>query len=88
MAPEALRPVSLAQQFSQMELLPKDALDMKASLQEMPALVKGYLRLNGYVGDGIFVDEECNCIDISIVVKSDQVADKYARRYQVKTDTE
>lgn len=86
LAPEELRPVAQPEHFNAINLMPNEEIDAKAALSEMPALVKGYLRLNGFIGDGVFIDKECNSIDVSIVVKTDRVADKYARRYQTKPD--
>ena len=48
----------------------------------MPPLIKGYLRLGGFVGDGAVVDHQFNTTDVSIVVKTDLVTDKYYRHYE------
>lgn len=86
LAPEELRPVALPQYFNNINLMPAEEIDARAALAELPALIKGYLRLNGFIGDGAFIDHECNSTDVSIVVKTDRVADKYARRYQNKSE--
>jgi putative hemolysin len=48
---------------------------------EMPPLIKGYLRLGGFVGDGAVIDEQFNTIDVFITVKTDLVTDKYYKHY-------
>jgi putative hemolysin len=47
----------------------------------LPPLIKGYLRLGGFVGNGAVVDEQFNTIDVCIVVKTDLVTEKYSRHY-------
>lgn len=80
-APEALRPSALPERFVDMNLMPKEAVDVRKAFALLPALIKGYLRLGGYVGLGAVIDPEYNTTDVSIVVKTDLVTDKYIQRY-------
>ena len=32
----------------------------------LPALMKGYMRLGGFVGDGAFIDYEFNTVDVCL----------------------
>ena len=79
LAPEELRPRALSQHYTDMNLLPKEAIDAKAALRSLPPLVKGYLRLGGFIGDGAFVDHEFGTTDVCVVVNTDVVTDKYRR---------
>jgi L-ornithine Nalpha-acyltransferase len=81
LAPPYLRPRALAQRYVEMRRMPKDALDPASTLAALPPLVKGYLRLGGFVGDGAVVDEQFNTTDVCVVVKTDLVAEKYSRHY-------
>ncbi len=45
-------------------------------------LIKGYLRLGGFVGDGAVIDRQFNTTDVAVVVKTDLVTDKYYRHYE------
>ena len=47
----------------------------------MPPLIKGYLRLGGFVGDGAVIDRQFGTVDVNIVVVTDLMADKYSRHY-------
>jgi putative hemolysin len=82
LAPPALRPRALPGRYVAMDRLPIAALDMKAALVELPPLVKGYLRLGGFVGDGAVIDEQFNTTDVCVVVKTDLVTEKYYRHYE------
>jgi len=48
----------------------------------LPPLIKGYLRLGGFVGDGAVIDEQFNTTDVCIVVKTDLITEKYSRHYE------
>ena len=52
------------------------------ALAALPPLIKGYLRLGGFVGDGAVIDEQFNTTDVCIVVKTDLVTEKYSRHYE------
>lgn len=82
LAPEEIRPIALAELYEEMNLLPREEVMAKESFAALPALIKGYLRLSGYVGAGAVIDRQYNTTDVSIVVKTDLVTDKYAARYR------
>lgn len=81
LAPEHLRMKALPALYERMDILPKDALDAKRSFAALPALIKGYLRLGGFVGDGAVIDRPYNTTDVGIVVQTALVTDKYFQRY-------
>lgn len=81
LAPPALRPRGLPERYVAMDSLPPEAVDEKKALRALPPLIKGYLRLGGYVGDGAVVDESFGTTDVCIVVKTDAVTEKYHRHY-------
>lgn len=84
MAPEAIRPRALPERY--VEMIRKDpaSIDVKRTLADLPPLVKGYLRLGGFVGDGAVLDHQFNTTDVAVLVKTDQVTDKYYRHYERK----
>ena len=81
MAPEEMRPVALPELHVAMNFMPADEINTKAALTALPPLLKGYLRLGGFVGDGAVVDHQFNTTDVCIVVKTDLVTGKYYRHY-------
>ncbi len=82
LAPPALRPRAVPARHVAMDRLPADSLNMRAALGALPPLVKGYLRLGGFVGDGAVIDQQFNTTDVCIVVKTDLITDKYFRHYE------
>ena len=83
LAPEALRTTALPGRFTKMNMLPKEAIDPKRALVSLPPLLKGYLRLGGFVGDGAVIDHQFNTTDVCIIVKSDMIASRYTRHYDI-----
>jgi putative hemolysin len=82
LAPLGLRPRALPQRYVDMRRLPDDAIDGPQARAALPPLIKGYLRLGGFVGDGAVIDEQFNTTDVCVVVKTDLVANKYSRHYE------
>lgn len=82
LAPPALRPRALPGRFVAMDRLDPAGLDMKAAMIALPPLIKGYLRLGGFVGEGAVIDDQFNTTDVCVVVKTDLVTDKYYRHYE------
>jgi putative hemolysin len=82
LAPPAMRARALPERFVDMRRLDPAALDPARMLAALPPLIKGYLRLGGFVGDGAVIDQQFNTTDVCIVVKTDLVAEKYSRHYE------
>jgi len=85
LAPPALRARALPERFVEMRRLGPAAIDPMRTLGALPPLIKGYLRLGGFVGDGAVIDEQFNTTDVCIVVKTDLVTEKYSRHYERQT---
>ena len=62
--------------------MPPEAVDARRTLVHLPPLIKGYLRLGGFVGDGAVIDHQFNTTDVAVVVKTELVTDKYYRHYE------
>lgn len=84
MAPEELRPRAVASRYVGMSRLAPGSYDAKRAMLDLPPLIKGYLRLGGFVGDGAVLDPDFNTTDVCVVVKTDQVTDKYYKHYERK----
>ncbi|MBB5692467.1 GNAT family N-acetyltransferase [Muricoccus pecuniae] len=84
LAPPHLRPRALPDLYVPMDRMDPAAIDSRRVLADLPPLVKGYLRLGGFVGDGAVVDRQFNTTDVCVVVKTDQVTAKYYRHYERK----
>lgn len=84
LAPEAVRPRALKNKFIDMNIVPKDEIENFRTVASLPPLIKGYLRLGGFVGDGAVIDPVYNTIDVCIVVQPESVSERYATRYSTE----
>lgn len=82
LAPPALRPRALPHRHVAMDRRDPAGVDLRAALAELPPLVKGYLRLGGFVGEGAVLDPQFNTTDVCVVVKTELVTAKYYRHYE------
>jgi putative hemolysin len=82
LAPPALRLRALPDRYVDMRRLDPAGIDIRRVATVLPPLIKGYLRLGAFVGDGAVVDHQFNTTDVAIVVKTDLVTDKYYRHYE------
>ncbi len=81
LAPPELRPRALADRYVDMRLLPPESIDKRMALVALPPLIKGYLRVGGFIGDGAVVDKQFGTVDVCIVVVSERVTARYVRHY-------
>ena len=81
LAAPSLRARALEDRYVEMCRLPLCEFDPVRASGGLPPLVKGYLRLGGFVGEGAVIDCDFNTIDVCIVVKTDLVTEKYSRHY-------
>jgi len=84
LAPPDLRARALSGLHVDMAMLPKEEIDANKARTALPPLIKGYLRLGGYVGDGAVIDHQFNTVDVCIIVEASRIAEKYYRFYLPK----
>ena len=60
-----------------MNMMAKDKVNMRAALKAMPPLIKGYLRLGAYIGDGAVIDHQFGTTDVLIILPVEQINARY-----------
>ncbi|WP_185984011.1 GNAT family N-acetyltransferase [Aureimonas mangrovi] len=55
--------------------------DPRSVLRDMPPLVKGYLRIGGYVSDGLVVDHAFGTTDVFVILPVERIAGRYLSHY-------
>lgn len=81
LAPPELRVSAWDDVYQPMDLIPPDAIDRVSAMRAVPPLIKSYLKLGGYVGDGAFVDHAFNTTDVCLVIDIDQMSPTARARY-------
>ena len=84
LAPPDLRVRARAEQFQRMDLIAPDALDARRAQAAMPALIRAYLRLGGFVGEGAFVDHGFNTVDICLIMDTRAMSARHLDFYTRK----
>jgi len=82
LAPEDLRVRTVETYFQPMNLVNKEELNAKSAMLAVPALIKAYLRLGGYVGDGAFVDHVFNTTDVCLILDTARMNARHKSIYE------
>jgi putative hemolysin len=82
LAPPEIRPRALPSRYVAMGRMKPAEIHAPTALNRLPPLIKGYLRLGGFVGDGAVIDAEFNTIDVAVVVQTGLITEKYYRHYE------
>jgi putative hemolysin len=81
LAPPDIRPAARAPGAQAMDLIAERDIDRPAATRDMPALIKAYLRLGGFVGAGAYIDRAFNCIDVCLVMDVERMSPKHRAIY-------
>lgn len=81
LAPKDLRVRARTDVFQAMDLMPLEQVDRVAAMRAVPALIKSYLKLGGFVGEGAFVDHAFNTTDVCLVIDVDRMPVAARARY-------
>ena len=60
-----------------MNMMPREAVNSRAAVKALPPLIKGYLRLGAYVGDGAVIDHQFGTTDVLIIVPVEAMNERY-----------
>jgi len=80
-APEAWRASAHPARRVEMNRMAKEAINPKAALRELPPLIKGYLRLGAYIGDGAVIDHQFGTTDVLIVMPVAAINARYIEHF-------
>jgi putative hemolysin len=80
-APEEWRAAAVPGRYVEMNRMPKDVIAPKAALQMLPPLLKGYLRLGAFVGDGAVIDHQFGTTDVLVVLPVPEIQARYLAHF-------
>ena len=81
LAPPDIRVRVRAQFHQPLNLIPPERIDRVQAMAQTPALIKAYLRLGGFVGDGAFVDHDFNTIDVCLMMDTARMSERHRKAY-------
>ncbi len=76
-APPEWRVKALASRYVEMNRIPEGQINARHALRQLPPLIKGYLRLGCYIGEGAVIDLQFNTIDVLIVLPISAISARY-----------
>ena len=82
LAPPGIRARAFGPNRLEMDIMPADQLDRSEGMRRMPSLIKGYLRLGGFAGDGAWIDRDFGVIDVFLVVDVSRVDERRRAFYR------
>jgi putative hemolysin len=77
LAPEGWRVRAHEHLRVDMNMMPAEAVNARAALKAMPPLIKGYLRVGAYIGDGAVIDHQFGTTDVLIIVPIEAMNARY-----------
>lgn len=80
-APEPWSARALRHRHVEMNRQPKSAIDAKLALRELPPLVKGYLRLGAFLGNGAVIDHQFGTTDVLMVLPVAGISARYIQHF-------
>jgi len=80
-APGPWRTMALPHRSRELNRMPKAAVAPKTALQLLPPLIKGYLRLGAFVGDGAVIDRQFGTTDVLIILPVSAIRARYLAHF-------
>ncbi|SMP09880.1 GNAT family N-acetyltransferase [Shimia sagamensis] len=81
LAPADIRTCAQPDVFQPMNLISKDKIDRRAAMLAVPPLIKAYLRLGGFVGEGAYLDHAFNTTDVCLILDTARMNEKNRALY-------
>jgi putative hemolysin len=64
-----------------MDRIAKENIDTKAAIKALPPLIKGYLRLGAFVGDGAVIDHQFGTTDVLVIMPVEKIDPRYFEHF-------
>lgn len=82
LAPPELRVRARGDAVIDMDRMPIASVEPARALAAIPPLIKAYLRLGGWVGEGAFIDRAFNTIDVCVVMDTARMTVRHREFYE------
>jgi putative hemolysin len=80
-APAEWRAQPVPERRIEMNRMSRDAIDAKAAWRALPPLIKGYLRLGAFVGDGAVIDHQFGTTDVLMILPVSAISARYVQHF-------
>jgi putative hemolysin len=80
-APEQWRVRALPNRYVEMNRISREQVDKKAAVHALPPLLKGYLRLGAFIGEGAVIDYQFGTTDVLIILPVFAISARYKQYF-------
>jgi putative hemolysin len=77
LAPEDWRVRAHSHLRVDINILPRERVNARKALKALPPLIKGYLRLGAFIGDGAVIDHQFGTTDVMIILPVESIRTRY-----------
>ncbi len=81
LAPENICPISLSQDALQIKPFDEKQYSLRGTMRHIPPLIKGYIRVGSYIGQGIFIDDKFDTVDVCVVLPIESISPRYFNHF-------
>ena len=85
-APPEWQVRALPSRYVEMNRVAAGQLNPRDALRQLPPLIKGYLRLGCYIGEGAVIDRQFNTVDVLIVLPVSAINERYFAHFGQPND--
>lgn len=82
-APPPWRAAAHSSRQIEMNMMATSEIDIRRVWRELPPLIRGYLRVGAFVGDGAVIDSQFGTTDVLIVLPVAQINSRYIRHFGI-----
>lgn len=76
-APEKWRVAAHDHLHVEMNRMAPEAIDARRVMKSLPPLIKGYLRLGAFIGDGAVIDHQFGTVDVLVILPVEEIDARY-----------
>ena len=88
LAPERWRVRAHDEVRVDMNMLPANEIDTRAAIKALPPLIKGYLRVGAFIGDGAVVDHQFGTTDVFVIQPFEAINARYSAHFGARDEFE
>ena len=59
----------------------KESIDVKEALRALPTLIKGYVRIGAFIGDGAVIDRQFGTTDVLIYFPVSRIDERWLNKF-------
>jgi putative hemolysin len=86
LAPEEWRVTAHHHLRVDMNMMPRERVNARRALKALPPLIKGYLRLGAYIGDGAVIDHQFGTTDVLIILPVEAIRTRYVVHFSARDE--